>query len=164
MAPFKSTDKAMQLKCTKIANGNIDKFFSYYAGQIGVLYSFLTKGPASSPEELKSAAQTKLRAGHEMYFVYDMSMNNILVGTITLIPVPRLYCGGRTDVLLEDLVVNPAYRSKGVGEQLVNIVKRRASAAGWRVLLRCGTELKSYYEKFGFEDAGLYMLNKDPSK
>jgi predicted N-acetyltransferase YhbS len=54
--------------------------------------------------------------------------------------------------LLGPLIVEPVFRSRGIGEALVNASLEAAKAAGGRLIVLVGDE--SYYGRMGFKPAG----------
>lgn len=60
----------------------------------------------------------------------------------------RILVGRAEALLLGPLVVDPAFRSRGVGEALIDASLRAASEAGHSLVLLVGDE--AYYRRFGF--------------
>ncbi len=58
-------------------------------------------------------------------------------------------CGGAHALLLGPLTVEPAFRSRGIGERLVTRSLDGARAAGHKLVLLVGDE--PYYKRFGFK-------------
>ena len=56
-----------------------------------------------------------------------------------------------TDVLLGPLIVEPVFRSQGIGEALVTTSLEAAKAAGWKLVILVGDE--PYYVRMGFQRA-----------
>jgi len=77
-----------------------------------------------------------------------------LVGTIDCFVTANLTHGGRPYATIENLVVDAAYRRRGVGAALVAaVVSRAQSARCYKVQLlsnRTRREARSFYEKVGF--------------
>src|SRR5580692_5473191 len=59
--------------------------------------------------------------------------------------------GEASALLLGPLIVEPVFRSQGIGEALVNRSLEAAKAAGWKLVLLVGDEV--YYVKMGFHRA-----------
>ena len=66
--------------------------------------------------------------------------------------------GGASALLLGPLIVEPVFRSQGIGEALVAHSLEAAKAAGWKLVILVGPE--SYYGRMGFQGvpAGLISL------
>ena len=54
-------------------------------------------------------------------------------------------------LLLGPLIVEPVFRSQGIGEALVTRSLEAAKAAGWKLVILVGDE--SYYARMGFQRA-----------
>jgi predicted N-acetyltransferase YhbS len=59
--------------------------------------------------------------------------------------------GEASALLLGPLIVEPVFRSQGIGEALVNRSLEAAKAAGWKLVLLVGDE--PYYARMGFQCA-----------
>jgi glucosamine-phosphate N-acetyltransferase len=65
---------------------------------------------------------------------------------------------------LEDVVVDPEYRKRGIGEELVVLAMHTAMDKGcYKLMLTCYEKTIPYYEKLGFarHDFGMRMSLKD---
>ena len=71
-----------------------------------------------------------------------------LVGATAMTPIE---IGGAPALLLGPLIVEPVFRSQGIGEALVNRSLEAARAAGWRLAILVGDE--PYYSRMGFRRA-----------
>jgi predicted N-acetyltransferase YhbS len=94
-------------------------------------------------------AKTAYRLREGVAAARDLSfvarVGTLLVGANRLTPI---LIGGAPALLLGPLVVEPAFRQLGLGEQLVRISLDAARAAGHRLVLLVGDE--SYYQRNGF--------------
>ncbi|MFT3952528.1 MAG: GNAT family N-acetyltransferase [Oscillospiraceae bacterium] len=52
--------------------------------------------------------------------------------------------------VIYDLLVDPAYQSKGIGKELVNRCKSHYPGSGW--LVGCERKNVGFYQKMGFQD------------
>jgi predicted N-acetyltransferase YhbS len=75
-------------------------------------------------------------------------VGTLLVGATTMTPIA---IGGASALLLGPLIVEPVFRSQGIGEALVNRSLDAAKAAGWKLVLLVGDE--PYYARMGFQRA-----------
>ena len=73
----------------------------------------------------------------------------LLVGANAMTPI---YVGEAPALLLGPLIVEPVFRSRGIGEALVNASLEAARAAGARLVVLVGDE--PYYGRMGFKPAG----------
>jgi predicted N-acetyltransferase YhbS len=72
-------------------------------------------------------------------------VGTLLVGSNRMTPVD---CGGQPALLLGPLAVDPAFRSRGIGEALVRVSLEAARARGHRLVILVGDE--PYYARMGF--------------
>jgi predicted N-acetyltransferase YhbS len=73
-------------------------------------------------------------------------IGSLLVGANIMTPIR---CGGVLALLLGPLTVDPAFRSRGIGEDLVRRSIETARAAGHRLVFLVGDE--PYYARMGFK-------------
>ena len=72
-------------------------------------------------------------------------VGTLMVGANAMTPVD---IGGAPALLLGPLIVEPVFRSQGIGEALVNRSLEAAKAAGWKLVILVGDE--PYYARMGF--------------
>jgi predicted N-acetyltransferase YhbS len=72
-------------------------------------------------------------------------VGTLLVGASSMTPIA---IGGSPALLLGPLIVEPVFRSQGIGEALVNRSLEAARAAGWKLVILVGDE--PYYARMGF--------------
>jgi len=75
-------------------------------------------------------------------------VGTLLVGASTMTPVT---IGEAPALLLGPLIVEPVFRSQGIGEALVMRSLEAAKAAGWKLVILVGDE--PYYARMGFQRA-----------
>ena len=75
-------------------------------------------------------------------------VGTLLVGASAMTPIA---IGGAPALLLGPLIVEPVFRSQGIGEALVNRSLEAAKAAGWKLVILVGDE--PYYARMGFKRA-----------
>ncbi len=73
-------------------------------------------------------------------------VGKFLVGANIMTPIT---CGGAPALLLGPLTVEPAFRSRGIGERLIRQSLDAARAQGHRLVILVGDE--PYYKRFGFK-------------
>jgi predicted N-acetyltransferase YhbS len=72
-------------------------------------------------------------------------VGTLLVGASAMTPID---IGGAPALLLGPLIVEPVFRSQGIGEALVTSSLEAAKAAGWKLVILVGDE--PYYARMGF--------------
>ncbi|HTR12150.1 MAG TPA: N-acetyltransferase [Roseiarcus sp.] len=75
-------------------------------------------------------------------------VGTLLVGAVSMTPI---VIGGASALLLGPLIVEPVFRSQGIGEALVNQSLEAAKAKGWKLVILVGDE--PYYARMGFKRA-----------
>jgi predicted N-acetyltransferase YhbS len=73
-------------------------------------------------------------------------VGTLLVGANAMTPVD---IGGAPALLLGPLIVEPVFRSQGIGEALVKHALEAAKVAGWKLVILVGDE--PYYARMGFK-------------
>ena len=81
-----------------------------------------------------------------------------IIGSGTLIVEPKLIHGGKPVGHIEDIVVHPQHRGKGIATQILKqLVQYAETKECYKVILDCKEEVAKVYEKAGFEKHGLQM-------
>jgi predicted N-acetyltransferase YhbS len=75
-------------------------------------------------------------------------VGTLLVGASAMTPIA---VGDAPALLLGPLIVEPVFRSQGIGEALVMSSLDAAKAAGWKLVILVGDE--PYYARMGFQRA-----------
>jgi predicted N-acetyltransferase YhbS len=81
-------------------------------------------------------------------------VGTLLVGASAMTPIA---IGGASALLLGPLIVEPVFRSQGIGEALVTRSLEAAKAAGWKLVILVGDE--PYYGRMGFQRAPLGRIS-----
>ena len=100
---------------------------------------------------------SQLPQKHNIYFYMT---DDKIVGAITLIIEQKLIHNGKCCGHIEDFVVLEEYRSRGIGELLINYAINISKQNNcYKCILDCNENLESYYIKKGFVKKGIYMGN-----
>jgi predicted N-acetyltransferase YhbS len=75
-------------------------------------------------------------------------VGTLMVGASAMTPI---VIGDASALLLGPLIVEPVFRSQGIGEALVKRSLEAAKAAGWKLVILVGDE--PYYARMGFQRA-----------
>jgi GNAT superfamily N-acetyltransferase len=81
-------------------------------------------------------------------------VNGMLAGTADCVVLPNLTRGGRSILVVENVVVASAHRRRGVGRQLMDAAVRLAESAGCykvQLLAADGHEAHTFYQACGFQ-------------
>ena len=73
-------------------------------------------------------------------------VGTLMVGANAMTPID---IGGAPALLLGPLIVEPVFRSQGIGEALVTHALEAAKALGWKLVVLVGDE--PYYARMGFK-------------
>ena len=83
---------------------------------------------------------------------------DIIVCSGTLIIEPKIIHGGKSVGHIEDIVVLPQYRNKGIANELLDNLKQIAITQNcYKIILDCNECWVSFYEKNGFSQKGIQM-------
>jgi predicted N-acetyltransferase YhbS len=93
----------------------------------------------------KSAYRLREGVDPDWNLSFVARIGTLLVGANRITPI---LCGGKPALLLGPLTVEPAFRSRGLGEALVMKSLEAARAAGHSLVLLVGDA--PYYERLGF--------------
>jgi len=116
------------------------------------------------PQQLREVLRTAL-AQEGLRCVFAVVSDDLVVGMITLRSFPVIRLGG-IQVSIEELVVLPEWRGRGVGASLVNLALSWARAVGAaRIEVLSSRERESvqrrFYEKMGFQAADSQVYRVD---
>src|SRR5271165_2547919 len=75
-------------------------------------------------------------------------VGTLLIGANAMTPID---IGGAPALLLGPLIVEPVFRSQGIGEALITRSLEAAKSAGWKLVILVGDE--PYYARMGFPRA-----------
>ncbi len=93
----------------------------------------------------RTAYRIRERAEPDPSLSFVARVGTLLVGANSMTPID---IGGRPALLLGPLIVEPVFRSQGIGEALVTRSLEAAKAAGWTLVILVGDE--PYYSRMGF--------------
>jgi glucosamine-phosphate N-acetyltransferase len=125
-----------------------------------VLESFRPVG--LSLVDLKYISRERMLGGIKTYVVKDGESGPIL-GTASLIIEHKFIHNGSYCGHIEDVVVHPDFRDKGVGLWMVQEVTKMAFACEcYKVILSCDSDLIEFYSKCGFKQSSVEMrINRE---
>jgi predicted N-acetyltransferase YhbS len=93
----------------------------------------------------RTAYRIRERADSEPTLSFVARVGTLLVGANAMTPIA---IGTAQALLLGPLIVEPVFRSQGIGEALVMRSLEAAKAAGWKLVILVGDE--PYYVRMGF--------------
>ncbi|KEG14765.1 acetyltransferase [Trypanosoma grayi] len=114
------------------------------------LLKHLTDTTEMSLSALQSVAEARCRAGIiTRVFVHKPSGQ--VVGTASLLVEQKFTRGGKYVGHVEDVVVDPAYRGKKLGQALIKDICAVARSRGcYKVILDSAEKAIDFYQKLGF--------------
>ena len=90
--------------------------------------------------------------------IYLACIDNIIVGTVTLLIENKIIHNGSKVGHIEDVVVDFNHRKLGIGKLLIDYCLDIAKKEGcYKVILDCDDENIKFYEKCGFKEKGVCM-------
>ena len=94
----------------------------------------------------RTAYRIRERADPDPSLSFVARVGTLLVGANAMTPIA---IGETPALLLGPLIVEPVFRSQGIGEALVKRSLEVAKAAGWKLVILVGDE--PYYARIGFQ-------------
>lgn len=94
----------------------------------------------------RSAYRVREAADPDPGLCFVARVGTLLVGANAMTPID---IGGAPALLLGPLIVEPVFRSQGIGEALVTRSLEAAREAGWKLIILVGDE--PYYGRMGFK-------------
>jgi glucosamine-phosphate N-acetyltransferase len=84
--------------------------------------------------------------------IFCYTLENRLVGMITVIIEKKIIHGYKCVGHIEDLVVDPKYRNKNIGGQLLDYVYNHCKKENcYKIILNCISELEKFYIKNNYK-------------
>ena len=80
-----------------------------------------------------------------------------LIGSGTIIIEPKIIHGGKSVGHIEDVVVHPLYRSKGVAQTILNMLIDYSNQKCYKVILNCNPNMEQFYNRMGFDKKCIQM-------
>ena len=120
---------------------------------------YLTKLEPITTKDFIQKIESIARMGEIMICFYlDDKQDIHIVGSGTIIFEPKLIHGCRSVGHIEDIIVHPSHRGKGIASGILNILNQLAVDHGcYKTILDCKPELEELYVKSGFEINGIQM-------
>lgn len=86
------------------------------------------------------------------------NLENVVVGTATLLVEPKLIHNLSHVGHIEDVVVDNQHRKEGIGKLMIEYLSTKAKSMGcYKVILDCDEDNCPFYEKCGFQKKGIEM-------
>ena len=122
------------------------------------LYRQLSLGPVDEeePRDIEgSRAMFRDMAAHPGYHLLVAEENGVVLGTIVFVILPGFAHTNRPWSVIEYVVVDEAYRSKGIGQQLMDYAADMAKAAGCYKIMLCSNKKRPdahrFYRRIGYQ-------------
>jgi len=133
----------------------IDKIKTQYLN----LLSNLTNTIDMESSTFFDTIQNINKNGKIIICVKNYSTDNFqIVASGTIIIEPKIIRGGKNVGHIEDVVVDPEMRGKGISQKILEILKYVAKNNNcYKVILDCSEEVKKVYMKSGFIIKGIQM-------
>jgi len=80
-----------------------------------------------------------------------------LIGSGTIIIEPKIIHGGKSVGHIEDVVVHPLYRGKGVAQTILNMLVDYSNQKCYKVILNCNPNMEQFYNQMGFDKKCIQM-------
>ncbi|MEV7872303.1 GNAT family N-acetyltransferase [Streptomyces sp. NPDC088124] len=120
----------------------------------GLLALYAELNPDDTPLSAESAGSIWKAVRHQQgRTVLVADLDGTLVGTADCVVLPNLTRGGRSILVVENVVVSNAHRRRGVGRHLMEAAVQLAESTGCykiQLLAADGYEAHTFYEACGF--------------
>ena len=80
-----------------------------------------------------------------------------LVGTGTILVEPKIIHGGKSVGHIEDIVVHPLYRGRGIAQTILNMLIEYSKPTCYKVILNCNPNMEQFYNRIGFYKKSILM-------
>ena len=98
-----------------------------------------------------------LGSNHTIYVLEDID-NGIIIGTITLLIEAKIIHNMGKVAHIEDVVIDPNYRDRHLGQLLVkNVTDIAHDANCYKIILHCSEHNETFYTKCDYKRKGLQM-------
>jgi len=101
-------------------------------------------------------------ASHPHHHLYVAVMEGQIVGTFALIMIDSIAHAGAPHAIVEDVVVDPKFRRRGIGKQMMQFAMDRCREAGcYKLALSSHLQREkahAFYESLGFRKHGFSFL------
>jgi len=90
--------------------------------------------------------------------INNSTSNFEIIASGTIIIEPKIIRNGKNVGHIEDIVVSPHMRGKGISQRILDMLKYLAKSYDcYKVILDCSEDVKNVYNKNGFEIKGVQM-------
>jgi GNAT superfamily N-acetyltransferase len=136
--------------------------------QILALYAELAT-PGDKPSDLAAAENLFARIQqYPNYTIYVALAGDVIIGAFSLLIMDNLAHGGAPSGIVEDVVVHPDWRGRGVGRQMMRFAMEQCRQANcYKLSLSSNlqrTAAHQFYEALGFQRHGysyMVVFNQD---
>jgi glucosamine-phosphate N-acetyltransferase len=126
-------------------------------GQYIQLLSYLTSTYDLTIEHFNNNIKEIFKMGIIIVCIIREKDKVILVGSGTIIIEPKIIHGGKSVGHIEDIVVHPQYRSKGVAQTILNMLVDYSKPSCYKVILNCNPNMEEFYNRSGFDKKCIQM-------
>jgi len=123
------------------------------------LLSYLTTAPNVSTDIFLTQVKRISEYG-KICIAYKNNTDQLhIIASGTLIIEHKLIHSAKSIGHIEDIVVHPNYRNKGISKVLLEKLKQTAFLSNcYKIILDCNINLKPVYEKVGFTQKSIQMV------
>lgn len=120
----------------------------YYKNYLNLLEQLTKVGEHSFDEFYNKILEIKKNNYHKIFVV---EKNNKIVGNITCFIEQKLIRNMKSVCHIEDFIVDKNYRGQGIGNQLLEFIKKFAIKNNcYKIILNCSEDYIKFYEKKKF--------------
>jgi glucosamine-phosphate N-acetyltransferase len=91
-------------------------------------------------------------------YIMKEPLNKNIIGSISIIIEQKLINKNGKVAHIEDLIISPSYRGKGIGSKLLNYAKEIAINENcYKIILNCDENIEDFYKKNDFSKYSISM-------
>jgi len=80
-----------------------------------------------------------------------------LIGSGTILVETKIIHGGKSVGHIEDIVVHPLYRGRGIAQTILNMLVEYSKKKCYKVILNCNPNMEQFYNRVGFDKKCIQM-------
>ena len=121
------------------------------------LLSYLTSTSDLTLDTFNSTIKDIFKMGTIIVCIERTNEGIKLVGSGTIVVEPKVIHGGRSVGHIEDIIVHPLYRGRGIAQTILNMLVEYSKPTCYKVILNCNPNMEQFYNRVGFDKKCIQM-------
>lgn len=140
----------------ELTHSNCDKYLESFLNTLGQL-TYIDRNLYKDRDKFKAILSKRKYQGITTLILIDKK-KNLVVGSGSFLLEQKFRDSPACHI--EDIIIDKEYRGRGLGEQLMIVIKDLAQNS-YKKILDCLKDKIPFYEKLGFVEIGVCMRLKD---